>query len=373
MKSHLRSYTLTLKTLSPLFIGSGKEINKKEYVYVPRGQSVYMLDIHKFSRFLANRGFVDEYTEFMLGNQNDLYRWLHEKKVNEAEIKTFAAYRISAADALKHNSSLRGIQLFIKDNYLRPYVPGSSLKGAMRTAILAKMVSGEKGEGERTIQRFNNIIERENFIKKNTLRRETEELEVKYLNTLKVIGDERNMGNSVMKGLQVSDSEPVSTDHLVLTAKIDLPLAGNIKVIPTFRETIKPGVTIKAKLTLDPVILETAGISVDFIKAAIEDFAVMQEKYFFSAFKRPPESDSAKVRDGLELYLGGGVGYVSKTLSYPMGGKDALEFVASLMSKQFRQHKHEKDRDLGISPHILKETYYNHLFYRMGRCTVEIS
>ncbi|MBC7075728.1 MAG: type III-A CRISPR-associated RAMP protein Csm5 [Syntrophomonadaceae bacterium] len=371
MKSHLRSYTLTLKTLSPLFIGSGKEIHKKEYVYVPRGQSVYILDIPKFSRFLADRGLVNEYTEFMLGNQNDLYKWLHEKKVNETEIKTFAAYRISAADALKHNSNLRGIQLFIKDNCLRPYVPGSSLKGAIRTAILAKMLSEKEALGKKTVKKFIDALKIKEMDR--TLASKTRALETDLLHTLNFSDKKPDALNSVMRGLQISDSEPVSTDNLILTVKIDLTVAGNTKPIPIFREAIKPGVSIKLKLTLNPAILETAGIDIDLVKTAIRDFASMQEKYFFSAFKHPHNSDSTKVEDGLELYLGGGVGYVSKTVSYAMGGRDALEFVAGLMNRQFRRHKHEKDQDIGVSPHILKGTYYNNLFYRMGRCAVEIS
>ena len=51
MRSHLKIYTFKLKTLSPLFIGSGKEITKKEYVYVPNGHRVIMLNLISLQGF----------------------------------------------------------------------------------------------------------------------------------------------------------------------------------------------------------------------------------------------------------------------------------------------------------------------------------
>lgn len=376
MKSHLKSYNLKLITISPLFIGSGKEINKKEYVYDRNNNIVYILDSSKFTSFLLKNNLIEDYSDFMLSNMNDLFRWMFStKKIKQSDIKSFSSYSVNISDALKHNPNLRGIHLFIKDNYLKAYIPGSSIKGALRTAILAKLIMNnqeqERFNMKKLIENIQNMHKRE-FI--STLNRENSQVENKYLHKLNLEDTaHNNMLNSVMRGLQVSDSESIDSNNLILTAKLDLTVAGKIKPIPTFRESIKPQVTINSKLTLDEHILSTAGIDIAFIQVALKEFVDLQEEIFYSSFKEPPNADKSRASNGTEMYLGGGVGYFSKSITYPRGGKLALELVARLMSEQFPRHSHDKDVEIGVSPHTLKGTYYNDKFYRMGRCAVEIS
>ncbi|MGI6551024.1 MAG: type III-A CRISPR-associated RAMP protein Csm5 [Syntrophomonadales bacterium] len=374
MKSHLQSFTIRIKTLGPLFIGSGREINKKEYAYIPVGQRVCIIDLQRFSRFLNDKGLEDRYITFMLGNQNDLYQWLYNCRVTDEEVNSFTAYEISAGNALKSDHPLRDIELFLKDNYGQPYLPGSSLKGAIRTAILAKMLASQRNQSLRDLRKWEEKLRRSEWAGKNALGWETERVEADLLHTLNLDNNKYNAVNSVMKGLQISDSRSASTTDLILCPKIDLTLAGKEIAVPTFREAIRPGVTLLSQITLDPLILEQAGIDMGFIESAIREFANMQEQYFFSAFlKLPANTDNSKAEPGAEIYLGGGAGYLSKTVAYPMGGKEAISFVALLMQKQFSRGHHDKDMELGVSPHVLKGTYYDNKFYRMGRCSVEIA
>lgn len=369
-KSHLQSFTVQVKTMAPLFIGSGREVNKKEYVYVPAGQKVCIIDFPRFAGFLTARGLEDQYTSFMLGEQNDLYQWLLSCRITQEEIKSFTSYEVMAGEALKSGYPLRGIHLFIKDNYGRPYLPGSSLKGALRTAIIAKMLADQGDKYLKTLKKWEKSLRESN---RYNIAGETGQLEVDLLHTLNLHENRRNAVNSVMRGLQVSDSRPADTTDLILCPKIDLTLEGKEIAIPTFREAIRPGVTLYTQLTLDPLILERAGIDLDFIRNAIREFADFQEQYFFSAFRKlPANTDKSESEPGAELYLGGGAGYLSKTITYPMGGREALPLVSLLMKRQFPRGHHDNDTKLGISPHILKGTYYNNRFYRMGRCSVEI-
>lgn len=373
-KSHLQSFIIQVRTMGPLFVGSGREINKKEYAYVPAGQRVYMIDFHRFAGFLTAKGLEDQFTSFMLGNQNDLYQWLLSCRISEEEMKSFSSYEVMAGDALRSGYPLRGIHLFIKDNYGQPYLPGSSLKGALRTAILAKMLADQGNRSLGTLKQWEELLRGVARFGRKTLARETEQLEGNLLHTLNLHDKRYNAVNSVMRGLQVSDSRPVATTDLILCPKIDLTLAGKEIAVPTFREAIRPGVTLYSQLTLDPLILEQAGIDLDFIQNAIQEFADLQEQCFFSAFRKlPANTDKSKSEPGAELYLGGGAGYLSKTVTYPMGGREALPFVSLLMQRQFPRGHHDKDMDLGVSPHVLKGTYYDNRFYRMGRCSVEIA
>ena len=85
-----------------------------------------------------------------------------------------------------------------------------------------------------------------------------------------------------------------------------------------------------------------------------------------------PEN-SAGFGEGARCFLGSGGGFFAKTLIYPyLGEKRALKPVSRFMGKSFQKHNHEQDFALGISPHTLKYTYYDRMYYPMGLCEVDI-
>ena len=72
------------------------------------------------------------------------------------------------------------------------------------------------------------------------------------------------------------------------------------------------------------------------------------------------------------LILGGGAGFLSKTLTYPYyGEQEGLKRVAENMC-HFRNHHHEQDKILGISPHMMKYKKFGGKLYPFGLCEVDI-
>ena len=51
MESYLKHYKMKLKTLAPLYIGSGKEVTKKQYIFA--NNKIYVIDVPKFLKFIA--------------------------------------------------------------------------------------------------------------------------------------------------------------------------------------------------------------------------------------------------------------------------------------------------------------------------------
>lgn len=47
-QDHLQIFDLTLKTQSPLFVGSGRKIGKREYIYSPNQGCVKILNMELF-------------------------------------------------------------------------------------------------------------------------------------------------------------------------------------------------------------------------------------------------------------------------------------------------------------------------------------
>lgn len=77
--------------------------------------------------------------------------------------------------------------------------------------------------------------------------------------------------------------------------------------------------------------------------------------------------------DKPQILLGGGAGFVSKTLVYPaMGYNKGLDMVSNILNRAFKDHKHFKDKQQGVSPHIVKCTYYKGQTLQMGLCEFNI-
>ena len=375
--SYLEQHCIKVRALSPVFLGVGESLTKKEYLFIPNSRRIQFIDLKKFSALLESKKQTSAYENFVLGRERDLYRWMVSRNFTQKEIRSVQSYCIDAGNTLDRQSETgsrtKGIQLFIKDPEKRPYIPGSSLKGAIRTAILASMLTDKNNDTRLEI--FQRALEK----KRKNFKREANDLENEMLNTLKYYNRQgrvvsaNDADTSVMKGIQISDGSPLNQNCLTLCEKIDIDTKGNEKRPNIFRECIRPGTVSEHLLTLNTQILAESNLNVSAILNAIRCFSRIQNEFFYSKFPKLSEDDVSP-SDGCELYLGGGSGFVSKTLLYPMFHEKALELTAEIMQSHFpKQHHHERDVSLGVSPHMEKYTQYDGKFYRMGRCEIKIS
>jgi len=370
--NHLAKYQMVLTTRSPVFIGSGLEVTKKEYYYDHSKKQVHILNLEKFIRLIVDMKLSDAYEAYVLRGAYNFYLadFLREHRINRAEIEAITDYIIDSADALPPEHSLKGIKLFMRNAYQQPYIPGSSLKGALRTAILVKMLHEDGDKRKRNADEFLTAT-RDRPGDRNNAKEATARIEENYINILglnrKKTGD---AVNSLMRGISVSDSQPIrDTDAIILCGKNDLSVAGNIKPLNVVRECLRPNVKVSFDLCLDSSILKN--IDIDYIQTAIRDFGAYYAENFDNKFKKPMGAVAENFQD--TLILGGGAGFFSKTFVYALLGQTrGLKFVSDYMRNQFRQHKHEMDLETGISPHRLKHTFYRHQSYHYGVCGVEI-
>lgn len=83
--------------------------------------------------------------------------------------------------------------------------------------------------------------------------------------------------------------------------------------------------------------------SLDTILAALDYFNEQCYYYHYKHFQRPT------LEKGI-IWLGGGAGYCTKTVSYPLLQKEGLELVSEILAKNFKNHHHDRDKELGVSP-----------------------
>ena len=402
MENKYRHYTMRLTTLAPVFIGDGKKLRKKEYILKDTGKEIIVMipDIKKLYQFLRRNKKEQIFSEFLKNPaQKDLRRWLEETAGIAIQPKmnlNFVQYRFEIAKnpnvgSQKNNkkqgsgSELKDIATFIKDSFGQPYIPGSSIKGMIRTALLAYELERAKEQGNREIQdRLDEIrqkmeeempkdmklgTKKQEYLKK--VKRQTAELETLILHTLDKKKDKpKDALNSVMKGLIIGDSKPIGTEHLMLAQKIDVATDGNERGLPIYREALKPGVEVQFEISLSQEFL----YSIEDIFKALEFFNQISNRYFYQKFIDRENKDRENKEPGT-VYLGGGVGFLSKTVVYPAFREEGLGLVDKLfyntLGENYNTHKHQRDKDLGVSPHACKCTKYNGKTYNMGICKLE--
>lgn len=66
MEECLKTYQVVMRTVGPLFIGSGREINKKEYLFLNGKKQVAIPDIQKLYFELSKRRKAEAFEEYLL-------------------------------------------------------------------------------------------------------------------------------------------------------------------------------------------------------------------------------------------------------------------------------------------------------------------
>lgn len=358
-EGHLQVFDLILETKSPVFIGCGKSYTKKEYLFDPRYHTVSFLDENTFFTYLAEHDLADAYEAYIL---RGTHRHLRDFLLNgcgipQSQIDAWVRCRIDAGDALDDKFTLKEIQRFVRDGRDRIYVPGSSIKGALRTVLLKQMLMQSPPENPDPEQ----------------ARRRVTKFENTYFNTLTLKRDQKqnvlinDAVNSIMRGVMISDSLPIPDSALCLTRKIDELPDERFNKLNICRECIRPGTRIRCTMTLDQSFLR-GSITMESIMAAI---AQVSRHYEQTVTARFPQATACM--NDRTILLGGGVGFQSKTVTDPYYGDRALGTTIDVLEQYFRKHRHKvRDRELGIAPRTLKQTDYQHKSYPYGVCEVTI-
>ncbi len=369
MKDYLKNYKAEIHALSPIHIGCGEKLIKKEYIYLPKTHRVIVPDIQKMFGAIQTKGLLGEFTKFMLYTNNkgpSLSQWLGQKGFTFRDYEEWKKYEMDAGEAFVSQSARpKEIAVFIKDAYGMPYVPGSSIKGMFRTVLIAWEIHKHPKKFERIKKEIE--IQSGKFAKRNQcLSKETVRLEQEIFHILN--RDEQrkaNAVNDVLSGFQVGDSAPISLKQLTLSQKIDYTLDGKEKPLPILRESLIPGTKICFDVTVDTSVCPYTPKE---ITEALNYFQGICYKYFYSRFRRGTKAQNI-------VWLGGGCGFLSKTIVYPLFGEDAVKVVDGIykntLGKNYGGHKHTKDLSLKISPHVCKCTRYRGELYDMGMGRIE--
>jgi len=367
MNETMKHYRVTVQALSPIYVGSGMKLSPREYIYLPKEKRVIVPKLEVMLSEIAKR-YEQDYINFMMKRQGyDLRQWLEQHRYTRADMERWADYSMDVGDVFAGRPKSREIDCFMKDGLGRPYVPGSSLKGAIRTALLAYAMAEKPGDFKKIKSEISSKIKSNERIE-----REQGALEEQVFHTLGRDRENRkSIVNDSLAGLLVSDSSFIDLKRLTLVQKIDVDVKGEEHALPIFREALMPG----TKLTFELTVRTPDGFGgVEAIRRAIAYFQRECYERFYLQFHRGEDRED-------QIWLGGGCGYVSKTVLYPAFGKDsalnALELADGVfrktLGKRYQEHRHNRDvKEYHIAPHMCKCTRYGGRLYDMGKGRIMI-
>ena len=365
MNRSLKVYDLSLKVQGPVFVGSGYEIQKKEYLFLNRS-TVGIVDAEKLYLLAKRRHLETELERFMVKDiKEDLKHWVQKNKIPTKEIESCMKYVLNAGDIQMERGKMQVMACMV-DPYGNPYIPGSSIKGMLRTILLCADIIQypEKYRIERTSIKQDIQIP---CNRKRVLSKNIEAIENKAFHTLKKSEKVNDAVNDIMAGLIIGDSDVLERKDIILCQKWDRHIDGKEGTINLLRECVKPGTVIHTSMTIDQSICH---LNPEEILKAVEIFYDRYYDVFQSKFSGMDRASDQTV------FLGGGCGFVSKTMIYAMfEGQEGVSIVKDIFEKTGvpRDHKHDEDVRKGVSPHVLKCTRYKGKEYMMGQCELSIS
>lgn len=402
----LETAKMCLKVVTPINIADGIVLGAKDYLYDSRRQKVYFLNLHQWHLFIYKHMLLEKYESYLANfrDKQSLLEWLQMQGYDIEDVRTVITSEAQATVNLMDNEkkkTLNDINRHIQQPDGSLYVPGSSIKGVFRTAILysllqkrqdikvkywcyikqqmdiiEKLLEEERKPRELQIMPYSVIKKKKNQATKE-IDKLIASLESELLHTLRLKDDkERNISNknavcSAMRGLQVSDTYASRNMQTAILQKVDGGFdkfgKASPKKLPIFRECMLPKAELFFDVKVEKAVMNTIGInSVDDLLKATHSFFAAVTDLLQQAFGKEYQEAFQGVAAG-NMFLGGNTGFLSKTLLAMLApDKDtAKNTIKVLLDKSFKTHKHLL-RDKVIAPRTLKCTNYNGKLMLMG-------
>lgn len=395
--SNIIKYKMNLEVLTPLHIGGAEyksNITKKEYLFEEGNEGKKILrivDAQKFIDYLVKNNLFDKYISLINKNVNES---VDEHKRNLSLEKILKELRISIDD-LKNNFQKKfyiindkkfqiknDIKLMIRDILGKPYIPGSSMKGALVNFLLVDYIIKHRNEFEKEKKLIldqakkvsnknqansfrNNIMENiVNIIEDYILYSKNKEYSVKKRMNYKINKEEEYIfykGNSGKKlGISISDSYSYTDTKTNFYQDYDEKIRKKLQsdAMPLNREYIMENSKFNFDIILDIELLKKSKLEIkninDLIKA-IENATTYLIDYVLE------DRTSSKTEN---LILGANTGFHQKTIIFALfeDKEDLTEVVKKILHKsdgisnKEKVNNHLKDK---FSPRVLNRIKIN--------------
>ena len=353
---------MKLEVLTPLHIGGAdykSKLDKKEYVFDKDKGTLTLIDSEKFISFLIKKNLFDDYILYIQKNLNlkkheqdkniKLIDFLKSRDIykNIEEFRKKVPIKIDA-----EIEEMNDIKLMLRNLQGKPYIPGTSIKGALINFLLVNYIINHRDKFKIERNKILEIAKKANNdydIKKakNDTKRIVNEIEKSI-----IYGDNKELEKSKRFGISVSDTYNYSNTRTYfyrdVDEKRDTSKDEKEQAMPIYREYIMANSIFDFDITLDIDLIEKSKIKIKTINDLIE---ALENTTNFLVNKILKDENSSQIEN---LILGANTGFLQKTIVYSLFEKeeDRLEVIKKLLhlkkGDKIKDHLNDK-----FSPRVL--------------------
>lgn len=341
--SNIVKYKMNLEVLTPLHISGAdykSRLGKKEYVFNKEEKTLTLIDNEKFVGFLIKKNLFDKYISYIENSvnakvmiQNRNINLLNFLKANNID-KDIKECRKKAPIKVDMNiENMNDIKLMTRNVLGKPYIQGSSIKGALVNFLLVDYIINNRNEFLKEKKEILSECRRANDDRSvKNLKNEIKKI-ISRIEKFIIYGDNKELEKSKKFGISISDSYNYYDTRTNFYQDIDEKRNAKTeneknKTMPVVREYIMVNSKFDFDITLDMDLLKESELKIKNINDLINSLE-NSVAYLINILedKNSPRTEN--------LILGANTGFLQKTVVYALfeDKEERLEVIKKLLHK----------------------------------------
>ncbi len=348
----MRRFVWELEVLTPLHIGSGGQWTTFDYIYDPTTRLLRIIDLN---RVLAQpRVNPDDLARHYERRGFQIGQYLRDRNISPTAVEL---YHLPCASDPRDQP----VRVFTKTSLGRPYLPGSTLKGAIRTAVLWQLLQSDEVAFTKALDYFQRVGRNDRTLPRSAHNRQWTGSNIERLP--EALGPDPN--TDLMRVIQIEDSPelPLETLEVVEVSSYLLNAQGQLerdRRLTNYAETLKRGTRLEIHVRCDDFLFSEVARELGFapkqrvveragLFETLRSFAEPLRKSEIEFYRRYRLSAVAEhleglaVGDGVLLCLGWGGGWSSKTITRAFLQRSDFDFMR--LRRVFRLGQSRSQRD----------------------------
>lgn len=378
----LERANVKVTTVTPTSITTSEKLKFFEYLYDYRDNTIILLNQNEWLDFLKRKRLYEDYIKLLSQDLSaprrnkkniDLFSWVANKigkhSLSEQHLGKAIKKRVDVS-SFKGKAPSNDLKPCVT-SLDKPYLPGSTLKGVIRSAIIWYALQKDEVLRTKCKNEVLPVLHERNI--KKASKRPARNVDKKVFVKLKN-GDGTFLNDSlgsIMRGISISDMHSTEVVNTCFTQKVDISVDGRKEsAISVFYESILPKQHFTGSILIDTSITGNLGInSIEQLLSIVESYTDYVMAYLTKHFHSLKKGD---VIDGnsITAFIGNNVGFLYKTLWLSILDEHEINgVVKNILDNLFRNKGHYKNSD--VSPRVLKAFHYHGKHILSGGVKIE--
>jgi CRISPR type III-A-associated RAMP protein Csm5 len=362
------NYKMKLDAVTPIHIADvdyKSKVKKNEYVLDFRAKKLTIIDTNKFVDFLVEKGLYEKYISWIQTSieRFNLYTFLDKNHIlsdiDKFKKETYNNFKYSFIKDKRMNE----INLFIRNSHRKPYIPGSSIKGALMNFLLVDYIVKNRSLYKKEINDITSMKDQPHYKFGNNVSKIISSIENDIL---------YGKGGNDKKGHGLSVSDTYNTENLktAIYKDIDQKMEGKrqgYNPMPNYREYIAPHSKLYFDITIDYEKIKNGKLEIQSIEDLLTSLKNAGNYLVKNTLKQNRSSN---------LILGGNTGYHQKTVVHALFPevKERVEIVKRIINKSnnrkdlIKYHLNDKN----FSPRVINRVDNNKELAGLANITKEV-